>query len=288
MARRGDRRARRLRRPGLARSPSLRARAHPRHALRGAHGRPPRSSSPARRRDARAALRRASGPHLAELAHHAIAAGDHDKGLRYARHAADRALEQLAYEEAARLFRLALEALAAQPPVDPAARSDLLLAPGDALAKAGSTADAKEMFLAACDLARTACLPETFARAALGYGGTTGWQRAGDDTRLVPLLEEALAALGENGADARARLLARLAGALRDEPSLEPRSSLSREAVEIARRLGDKETLAYALTSLFMATWGPDVGELVRDRRGGGPAGRRDRLGRRHRSMRSR
>ena len=61
----------------------------------------------------------------------------------------------------------------------------------------------------------------------------------------------------------RARLLARLAGALRDEPSLEPRSSLSREAVEIARRLGDKETLVYALTSQFMATWGPDVDELV-------------------------
>jgi tetratricopeptide (TPR) repeat protein len=33
--------------------------------------------------------------------------------------------------------------------------------------------------------------------------------------------------------------------------------------VEIARRLGDKETLAYTLTSLFTATWGPDVGELV-------------------------
>ena len=61
----------------------------------------------------------------------------------------------------------------------------------------------------------------------------------------------------------RARLLARLAGALRDEPSLEPRASLSREAVEIARRLGDDDTLAYTLTSLFMATWGPDVDELA-------------------------
>ncbi len=44
------------------------------------------------------------------------------------------------------------------------------------------------------------------------------------------------------------------AGALRDQPSLEPRSSLSREAVEIARRLGDKETLAYTLTA---CSWPP-------------------------------
>ena len=203
------------------------------------------------------------GPHLGALAHHSIAAGEHVKGLRYARQAANRAVELLAYDEAARLFGLALEALAKQPPVDPATRSELLIARGDALARAGGMADAREMFLAACDLARTGRLPEAFARAALGYGGNSGWQRVAGDNRLVPLLEEALRILGEDGPLLRARLLARLAGALRDEPSLEPRSSLSREAVEIARRLGDKETLAYTLTSLFMATWGPDVEELV-------------------------
>jgi DNA-binding SARP family transcriptional activator/tetratricopeptide (TPR) repeat protein len=202
------------------------------------------------------------GSHLAELAHHSIAAGDRDKALRYARQAANGALELLAYEEAARLFQLALEALGKRP-VEPATRAELLLAGGDALAKAGSMVDAKEMFLAACDVARNTRLPQIFARAALGYGGNSGWQRAAGDTRLVPLLEEALGALGEDHSTLRARLLARLAGALRDEPSLEPRSSLSREAVEIARRLGDKETLVYALTSHFMATWGPDVDELV-------------------------
>jgi tetratricopeptide (TPR) repeat protein len=58
------------------------------------------------------------------------------------------------------------------------------------------------------------------------------------------------------------RLLARLAGALRDEPSLEQRSSLGRRAVEIARRIGDPDTLGYALASLFTATWGPDIEEV--------------------------
>jgi tetratricopeptide (TPR) repeat protein len=78
----------------------------------------------------------------------------------------------------------------------------------------------------------------------------------------VPLLEEALAALGEDSA-LRVRLLARLAGALRDQPSLEPRSSLSRQAVEIARRLGDPDTLGYALVNLATATWGPEIEELA-------------------------
>ena len=41
--------------------------------------------------------------------------------------------------------------------------------------------------------------PSCLARAALGYGGSCHWQRAGDDRRLVPLLEEALAAVGQHG-----------------------------------------------------------------------------------------
>jgi len=80
---------------------------------------------------------------------------------------------------------------------------------------------------------------------------------------LEPLLEEALAALGEEQSTLRVRLMARLAGALRDQPSLEPRSSLSRKAVEIARRLEDSETLSYALVSMATATWGPDIEGLA-------------------------
>ena len=203
------------------------------------------------------------GPHVAELARHSIAAGNQEKGVRYARQAAEHALQQLAYEEAARLYRLALEALELTQPVDPIVRGELLLAVGDALTLAGSTADATETFLSAANLARTASLPQLFARAALGYGGRSAWQRAGADGRVIPLLKEALEGLGAEAPLLRARLLARLAGALRDEPSLEPRESHSREAVEIARRAGDDDTLAYTLVGLFMATWGPEIDELV-------------------------
>lgn len=201
------------------------------------------------------------GPHLAELAYHSIAGSDFDKGLRYAQRAGDRALALLAYEEAARLYETALEALELQHRMDPGSRCELLLALGDALAKAGNTPEAKGTFLAAADLARISRLPEHLTRAALGYGGRFQWLRAGKDSRLVPLLEEALAALDEEST-LRVRLLARLAGALRDQPSLEPRSSLSRQAVEIARRLGDPDTLGYALVNLATATWGPEIEEL--------------------------
>ncbi len=204
-------------------------------------------------------------PHVAELAHHffeATPGGDVDKALDYARRAGERALKLVAYEEAARFYEVSLQALELKQPTDQVARCELLLALGDALAKAGSSSEARETFLAAAELARTSRLPEFLGRAALGYGGRFQWLRAGKDGRLVPLLEEALAALSEESA-LRVRLLSRLAGAIRDQPSLEPRSSLSRQAVEIARRLGDPDTLGYALVNLAMATWGPETEELA-------------------------
>src|SRR5207302_1092908 len=58
------------------------------------------------------------GAHMAELAHHSIAGSDFDKALRYARLAGDRAFELLAYEEAARLYGTAVEALDLAGPSD--------------------------------------------------------------------------------------------------------------------------------------------------------------------------
>ena len=52
-------------------------------------------------------------PHLAELAQHFVAAaplGVRDKAVRYARRAGERAAAQLAFEEAARHFEIALDA----------------------------------------------------------------------------------------------------------------------------------------------------------------------------------
>jgi DNA-binding SARP family transcriptional activator len=199
------------------------------------------------------------GPQLAELAFHATAGGDFDKGLRYAWRAGDRALALLAYEESARLYETALEALDGVEPRDEKRRCELLLSLGEAEARAGNTPAAKRAFLEAARVARRLGLARELARGAVGYGGQIVWARAGDDDRLVPLLEEGLAALAKEDVELRARLQARLAGALRDQPSRDRRDTLSREAVELARRTDNPAALAYGLDGRAACIVGPDT-----------------------------
>ena len=199
------------------------------------------------------------GPHLAELAHHSLAGAVFDKGLGYASRAADRALALLAFEEAARLYTTAVEALDRVRPSDDGARCQLLLSLGEAEALAGNMTAAKRAFLDAADRARSLGLARELAEAAAGYGGRVTFGRAGNDERLVPLLEEGLAALPETEVELHARLLARLAGALRDEHSRDRRDALSREAVELARRTGNDAALAYALDGRVSAIVAPDT-----------------------------
>jgi tetratricopeptide (TPR) repeat protein len=200
-----------------------------------------------------------SGPHLAELAHHAILGGDFDNALKAARGAADRALELLAYEEAARLYRIALESLDRASPDDEEARCELLLSLGEAEIRAGETLSAKDAFSDAASIARRLGLARALARAAYGYGGRIVWVRGGDDERLVPLLEEALALLPADDVELRSRLFARLAGALRDEPSRERRETLSAKGLELARASGNLAAIAYALDAHAYAILAPDT-----------------------------
>ena len=199
------------------------------------------------------------GPHLAELVHHAIAGSDFDKGLRYARRAAGHALALLAYEEAARLFVTALDALELASVQDDETRCQLLLSLGEAQMYAGNTQAGKEVFLKAAAVARRLGLHRELALAAGGYAREDMYLRAGSDRQLAPLLEEGLAALGDEEVELRARLLARLAGALRDEPSRDRRDGISREAVALARRTGNLAALAYALDGRVPVIIAPDT-----------------------------
>jgi DNA-binding SARP family transcriptional activator len=203
-------------------------------------------------------------PHLAELALQFLAAGgagDPAKGIDYARAAADRAARLFAYEEAARLYEMALEALGPDSAATARLRCELFLALADAQGRAGEGSDAKTTFLRAAELARSADEPELLARAAVSYGGRFVWDRAVSDERLVPLLEDALAAVGEADSALRIRLLSRLAAALRGEPSREPRERISEEAVQAARRMGDPAALAYALDAAGAAVHAPHTVE---------------------------
>ena len=200
--------------------------------------------------------------HLSELARHFVAAaplGVADKAVEYARRAGDRALEQLAFEEAGRLYGMAL-ALTEKP----AERCQLLLARGGAEARAGETQISKQTLLEAVELAERTGLPEHVARAALAYGGRLSWETSKGDEEWAPLLERALAALPDADSRLRVRLLARLAG-LREAGFLQKeKADLGREGLEIARRLGDPETLAHALAGFIPASESPEnVRELL-------------------------
>ena len=200
-------------------------------------------------------------PHLAELAHHFVAAGDSARAVEYAGAAGDDAVRLSAYEEAVRLYVTALESLGPEGPTTDRARCELLLALADAKGRAGDDSGAKSTFLKAAELARSAKLPELVAAAAISYGGRFVWHRAASDNQLVPLLEDALFALGGGDSVLRVQLLSRLAAALRGEPSRERREPLCVEAVQIARRIGDPAALAYALDAAEAALHGPDTVE---------------------------
>ena len=76
------------------------------------------------------------------------------------------------------------------------------------------------------------------------------------DEPLIALLEEALDAIGEGDSTIHVRLLSRLAVALYYADARDRRLALSREALEMARRLGDPTTLANALHARHWALWG--------------------------------
>ena len=194
-------------------------------------------------------------PHLAELAQHFVAAapiGPRDKALAYARRAGDGAAAQLAFEEAARHYEIALTLVN-----DERGRCELLLAFGDAEARAGDTPASKDAFREAAALADRAGLPQHLARAAIGYGGRFTWAR-GADPAVVPLLERALAAVEDRDSRLRVRLLARLAAAARDDPLRDRRVVLGEEGLRIARASGDPVTLASAVEGHWIAVEGPE------------------------------
>jgi class 3 adenylate cyclase/tetratricopeptide (TPR) repeat protein len=199
-------------------------------------------------------LERRAGQHpepaqLMELAHHyfrASSVGEMTEAIHYATLAADAAIGQLAYEEAVRLYRMALDALAGEEHADLARRCRLLLALAEAQSRTGEGAQAVEAFLEAGSIAKELSDGQLLARAALGYGDIR--RNAGFvDESLINILTEALDALPTEDSPLRAKVIARLAAALYHAASHDRMKTLSWQAVEMARRLGDTETLVYVL-----------------------------------------
>lgn len=213
-----------------------------------------------------AAIERLYGPdltsHFTELAYHFAHAtsGQGVKAQEYAQKAGDQSLASYAYEEATVQYGRALEALRFAEP-DEALRCELLLRLGGAQARAGNYQEAKGTFVRAIDMARRLGAHEQLARAALGFGEpqVEGGQV---DQQLLAFLQEALDGLSPNDSSLRARLLARFSLELSfsEDPTLRDvlRERLSRQALEMARRLGDAGALSIALRARWLALWGPD------------------------------
>jgi class 3 adenylate cyclase len=192
-------------------------------------------------------------PHLAELAHHfseAVQGGDVDKAIDYATRAGERAVSLTAYEDATAHFESALQALDAKEKPDEAQRCDLLLALGEAKDSAGDRESARETFLVAIEIARRLKDADGLARAALGVAGPWVENPAADEL-VVSLAEEALRALGDAASAPRARLLGRLAMECIFEGGAGRGPSLSEEALDVARNVGDTLTLATTLYYRF-------------------------------------
>jgi len=183
----------------------------------------------------------------AELAHHFLEAGPAAIGSAVACsiRAAERALDALAYEDAFALVERARAALELAPP-DPRLRAELLLAEGLARIRADDPRGSERCAQAA-ELARRLPDAELFARAALGYGAEFTFGLT--DPVLVRLLEEALAGLPDADSVLRARVLARLASALQPAPNPRQPIQAARDAIAMARRLGDRPTLLAAIHS---------------------------------------
>ena len=205
---------------------------------------------------------RSRGP-LARVAHHLFLAGPDAAGeaRTVAERAAEHALSEMAYEQAAELLELALSAIGSSPSdpeVSASERAELLLARAEALRLGGKEQDARACSIEAAELARQEGSYDLLARAALALGTDVERERIGDDEqrRLLEQARDGLDQSQEPGLSAL--LLGRLANLPPHVDDVQRRQSLSAEAVALARRANNPRVLAQALRAHLVALWGPD------------------------------
>ncbi len=200
------------------------------------------------------------GERLGELAAHwaaAVVSSDIAKAMHYARLAAERALTQLAPDEAVRWYGQALELQGQAPRGDRSARCELLIGLGEAQRQVGDPAY-RQTLLDAAELAQQLGDADRLCRAVLANSRGFASLIGGVDSERVQALEDAAQALPGDD-PRRAQVLALLACELHyaGEPARCRR--LSGEAIEIARADGDPVALAHALANASRAILVPDT-----------------------------
>ena len=193
----------------------------------------------------------------AEIAHH-LAASDRSEhtaeAIGYLREAAARALGAHLYGRAIRHLQTAIELLERDRPQDAAGLCELLLELGEVSWQAADPA-ARGVYVRAVSVARSLGEPTRLAEAALGIGGRF-YATDYPDVPYIQLLEQTLAALGDEPRSLRARMLGRLAEHLMlVDP--ERALSLSQLALETAREQSEPSLLITTLLSRHAALLAP-------------------------------
>jgi hypothetical protein len=164
-----------------------------------------------------------------------------------------------AFDEAARHFAAARSAAAT---IESAAQSPVPLAVlleelGEAELAAGLVDSARNSFQALADFGRGTPDKVALAKSALGLARC--FEFAIFEPRRLGALEEAASVLDDSESPLRARVLARLAQELFVVAGSEARRlTLANQAVDLARRLDDSDTLAFSLNAWLLAVWGAE------------------------------
>ncbi len=190
------------------------------------------------------------GERIGELAHHwsaAMAIEDASKALDYSRRAGDRALLQLAPDEALRWYSQALELHKRNSGAGNSVA--ILVGLGTAQRQVGDPAHRETLIAAAAEALAVGDNDGLIAAVFANHRGFASSTLSTDDQRLS-FIEAALTALGQHDSEERARLLAILAAELTYGNDTDRRLASAYEAVDIARRIGDPRTLLATLLGL--------------------------------------
>jgi len=202
-------------------------------------------------------------PYVSRLAEHYLAAtqaGAAGKAVKYARLAGDSAMHMLAFEDAARHFKNALEVLALTEKPEPRERLELLQSLAEAQLSAHAPGGGSKTLRHVFETAAREGMIDLCARAALLAENTAFWSGL-PIPQVIPMLSQTVTRMGGEPSPLRARLLASLARALLFDKQLEEADRFSREAVNDAREAADPGTLSFALSRRLIVIWGPSTSD---------------------------
>jgi len=200
---------------------------------------------------------------LAALAYHfaegALAGGDVEKALRYARRAGERATALMAHEDAIPHYERALQLIDLSAGAEPRQRCEVLLALSVAHSNAGELDTAIGCVERGIPIARELGDPRLFALLAANLGEGAFARAAGNpDPGAVKVLEEALAALEGDECIEHARAMIQL-GLLLGLGKYAARAKvILGESVEMARRVGHVPTIIDAIFTYLFTLWRPE------------------------------